>query len=149
MSVKYKLTQDNRRTSKYKGKWYARAVVSNVITLDMMAEQIERATTATKADIMAVLNALSDVMRDNLLNGGRVILDGIGSFKVGMKTKPADTVDEWSPSRHLRGYHIVFRPETIDTVSNGVRTRSAKALSGIKFEEYKQYSRASNDGDGE
>ena len=79
-------------------------------------------------------------MREELLAGSRVIMDGIGSFKVGMKTRPADTLEEWTPSRHLKGYHIVFRPETIDNVSNGVRTRSAKVLQGIKFKEMGRYS---------
>lgn len=140
MSVKYKLYQDNRKTSSFQGKWYARAVVSNIATMESMAEKIERATTVTRSDILAVLYGLSDVMRDELLNGSRVMMDGIGSFKVGMRTRPADTPKEWTPSRHLRSYHIVFRPETIDNVSNGVRTRSAKALQGIKFEEVGRYS---------
>lgn len=140
MSVKYKLYQDNRRTSSNQGKWYAKATVSNVATLQTMAEKIQRSTTVTRSDILAVLSGLSDVMREELLAGSRVIMDGIGSFKVGMKTRPADTLEEWTPSRHLKGYHIVFRPETIDNVSNGVRTRSAKVLQGIKFKEMGRYS---------
>lgn len=140
MSVKYKLYQDTRKTSPNQGKWYARATVSNVATMQSMAEKIERATTVTRSDILAVLSGLSDVMRDELLAGSRVVMDGIGSFKVGMKTRPADTLEEWTPSRHLKGYRIIFRPETIDNVSNGVRTRSAKALQGIKFEEMGRYS---------
>ncbi len=140
MSVKYKLYQDTRKTSPNQGKWYARATVSNVATMQSMAEKIERATTVTRSDILAVLSGLSDVMRDELLAGSRVVMDGIGSFKVGMKTRPADTLEEWTPARHLKGYRIIFRPETIDNVSNGVRTRSAKALQGIKFEEMGRYS---------
>lgn len=140
MSVKYKLYQDTRKTSPNQGKWYARATVSNVATLQSMAEKIQRSTTVTRSDILAVLSGLSDVMREELLSGSRVMMDGIGSFKVGMMSRPADTPEEWTPSRHLRGYRIVFCPETIDNVSNGVRTRSAKALQGIKFEEMGRYS---------
>lgn len=139
MSVKYKLVQEMRMSSKYKGKWYARATVSNVATLQSMADKIQRSTTVTRSDILAVLSGLSDVMKEELQSGNRVILDGIGSFKVGMITKPADTAQDWTPARHLKGYRIVFRPETIDIVSSGKRTRSAKALQGIKFEELKRY----------
>ena len=68
MSVKYKLYQDTRKTSPNQGKWYARATVSNVATMQSMAEKIERATTVTRSDILAVLSGLSDVMRDETDN---------------------------------------------------------------------------------
>lgn len=139
MTAKYKLYQDNRRNSNHQGEWYAKSVVSNVVTLREMAEKIQRSTTVTRSDILAVLDGLSEVMREELLNGNRILFDGIGSFKVGISSKPAPTAEEWTPARYLRGYHIVFRPETIDTVSNGVRTRSARALQGIKFEELRRY----------
>lgn len=147
MSVKYKLIQDNRSNSTHGGEWYARAVVTNVVTLKQLAEKIERSTTVTSSDILAVLDGLSKVMREELLNGSRVIFDGIGSFKVGMKTTYSNTPEEWTPSRHLKGYRIVFKLETIDAVSNGTRTRSAKALQGIKFEEMKRYNIATAEED--
>ena len=34
MAVKYKLYQDNRKNSAYKGKWYARAVIDDVVNLE-------------------------------------------------------------------------------------------------------------------
>lgn len=119
--------------------WYARAVVSNVVDLYDLADVVQRSTTVTRSDILAVIDGLAEAMMEELQAGSRVIFNGIGSFKVGMKTKPASTAEEWTPVRHLRGARIVFRPETIDIVSNGVRTRSAKALMGIKFEEMKRY----------
>lgn len=142
MSVKYKLVQDNRSNSNHHGEWYARAVVTDVVTTDELAEAIERTCTVTKSDIVAVLNSLSEVMHDELLDGKRVVLDGIGSFKVGMKTAPAANPADWSPSTHLKGYHIVFKPETTDNVSNGKRTRNVDALQGIKFEELRVYAGA-------
>lgn len=142
MSVKYKLIQDNRETSKFRGQWYARATVSSVVTLKQMAEKIERSTTVTRSDILAVLDGLSSVMQEELLNGNRVIFDGIGSFKVGMSSGPAATPEEWTTTKNLRGSHIVFRPETVDHVSQGRRTRSARVLQEVKFEELRKYNPA-------
>lgn len=141
MSVKYRLIQDNRETSKYRGQWYARATVSSVVSLKQMADKIERSTTVTRSDILAVLDGLSEVMQEELLNGNRVIFDGIGSFKVGMSSKPAPTAEEWTATKHLRGSHIVFRPETSDQVNQGRRTRSARILRDVKFEEMRKYNR--------
>ena len=52
---------------------------------------------------------------------------------------PADTPDEWTPARHLRGAHIVFRPETADSYASGRRSRSPKALRGLEVEELPRY----------
>lgn len=145
MSVKYKLVKDTRASSPNNGKWSARAVVTNVVDADELAERIQRMNTVTKSDVFAVLNSLFEVMCDELANGSRIVLDGIGSFKVGMKTTYADTPEEWTPTRHLKGCKIIFRPETIDTRVNGTRTRSAKLLRDIKFEELSLYNRDGTD----
>ena len=140
MSVKFKLYQDKRRTSAFSGKWYARTVVSNVVSTEQIAEKIQRNCSMKKSDVTAVLQELSEVFREELLDGNRVIIDGIGSFKVGMSSGPADSSADWSVTKNLRGSHIVFKPETIDTVSAGTRTRTAAALRDIEFEKLGEYS---------
>nr|MCR5131743.1 DNA-binding protein [Prevotella sp.] len=64
----------------------------------------------------------------------RIKLDGFGSFKVGLKTRPAETAREFTAAKHVVGSRINFQPETHWTsASGGVRNRVF--LDGITCEE--------------
>ena len=138
MAIKYRLYQSTQE-GPTNGKWYARAVVDEVVETDDLAELIQRNCSVKRSDVKAVLTELSEVMRDQLLAGNRVKIEGLGSFKVGFTSKPAATRAEWVPTTHVSGTHINFQPETIDTYSAGKRTRSAAALQGIEFTELRGY----------
>ena len=139
MSVKYRLYRNNISNTGTHRKWYARAVVSRTVGIDEIAARIQDGCTVKRSDVLAVLCELSEAVRDELLAGNRVVLPGLGSFKVGLASAPADTPDEWTPARHLRGAHIVFRPETADSYASGRRSRSPKALRGLEVEELPRY----------
>ena len=139
MSVKYRLYRNNISNTGTHRKWYARAVVSRTVGIDEIAARIQDGCTVKRSDVLAVLCELSEAVRDELLAGNRVVLPGLGSFKVGLASAPADTPDEWTPARHLRGAHIVFRPETADSYASGRRSRSPKALRGLEVEEQPRY----------
>ena len=139
MSVKYRLYRNNISNTGTHRKWYARAVVSRTVGIDEIAARIQGGCTVKRSDVLAVLCELSEAVRDELLAGNRVVLPGLGSFKVGLASAPADTPDEWTPARHLRGAHIVFRPETADSYASGRRSRSPKALRGLEVEELPRY----------
>ena len=96
MAVFYTLYQNNREGFATKGKWYARVRVNKVKTMKDIAREIQDIASVRKSDVMAVLTELPDVMNKMLQEGHRVKLDGFGSFKVGIKTKPSDTVKDFS-----------------------------------------------------
>ncbi len=79
MAVKYRLFQEQRKTSPNKGKWYARAVVDDV---------------------------------------------------VGLKTKGADTVKDFSPATNIVGARLNFQPETHWNAAD--RTRRKAFIQGIE-----------------
>lgn len=58
MSVVYRLTQDNRKQSKTKGKWYARSLHTGVIDIDGLASIMQANCTLKKSDILAVIAEL-------------------------------------------------------------------------------------------
>lgn len=134
MSVKFKIYQDTRSQSKTKGKFYARAVVSDVADLESISKEIEENTSAKQADVYAVLRELVNVMARHMRNGNRVVLDGFGSFKVGLKTKPADSVEKFNVAKNIVGTRINFQPETHWKGADRARTRAF--LSGIDFKPY-------------
>ena len=132
MSVFYRLHQDQSTGTKRSGKWYARAVPTDVINTRQLAEIIQRNCTVKKSDVMAVLEELVEVMKDQMQDSKRVKLDGFGSFKIGIESKGAQTAGKYSVSEHVKGLHVVFMPErTTDSGGN----RSKQFLQGCRVEE--------------
>lgn len=134
--IRYKLYQDNRKNSTHKGEWYARAVVVGVTNLETLAERIQRNCTAKKSDVMAVLTELVEVMNDELQAGHRVKLDGFGSFKIGIRSKGADSAKQYSVAKHVTGVRCNFQPESKKSADG---TRVKTFLTGVKLGEATDY----------
>lgn len=122
MAILYKLWQDNRKNTMYPGKWYARAVHQSTVTLSDVSDRIQRNCSMKKSDVNAVLTEMVEVMKDELQNSNRVCIDGLGTFKVGMRTKPAATAKDFNPSKHVSGYRVNFLPSS-HNVKNGVNEK--------------------------
>lgn len=54
---------------------------------ETLAQRIESATSLTRADVVAVLDAVAKAMSDELLQGNSVHLEGIGYFSLTMDAK--------------------------------------------------------------
>ena len=109
MSVRYRKVQEKREGNKNYGKWYGRAIVLNNVTTKELAEEISHSTTATLSDTLAVLNELSVALRRHLLNSDRVEIEGIGAFKVGIRTAPANTSADFG-AQNVMSYRINYQP---------------------------------------
>lgn len=123
MAVFYKLYQNNNKNFVNKGKWYARSVITETVDTNQLAARIQRNCTVKKSDVLAVLTELTEVMQDELQASHRVKLNGIGSFKIGISTGPADTAKDFQPAKHLKGLHVLFSPEMKKDASQ-MRTRA-------------------------
>ena len=109
MSVRYRKVQEKREGNKNYGKWYGRAIVLNNVSTKELAEEISHSTTATLSDTLAVLNELSVALRRHLLNSDRVEIEGIGAFKVGIRTAPANTSADFG-AQNVKSYRINYQP---------------------------------------
>lgn len=132
--MRFKKYQNVVKNSKMFGKWYARAVVSEIVTTDQLADEIQRNASVKKSDVKAVLCELSEVMNQKLIQGGRVVLDGIGAFKVAISTTGADTEKEFTAA-NIKSVRVNFQPET--RVIEGHRIKSM--LNGIRMKEQDKY----------
>lgn len=132
MPLFYKLYQDNRSNQPEKGKWFARAKHVGTVDTDMLAEEMQTNCTLKKSDILAVVSELVDVMRTHLQMSQRVKLNGLGAFKLGITTKGAPTVKEFSVAENVRGVHVLFQPET-KVEKNKTRVRAL--VNGCKVKE--------------
>ena len=134
MSVKYRKVVNNRKNSKTEGKVYGRAVVDGVMDTKEIAGKISKRCTLTEPDIIAVINALETEIGYGLADGKRVVLEGFGSFKVGLTTTPADSAKKFT-SANIKGMHVIFLPAT--EMEQGKRVKNM--LKGVKAEEMTEY----------
>ena len=145
MSVLYRLHQDQSHGTARSGKWYARMVPVGVIDTRALAEIIQRNCTVKKADVMAVIEELVEVMKDQMQDSKRVKLDGFGSFKIGINCRGARSAKAFTVTDNIEGLHVVFTPErTHDQAGNRVK----QFLHGVKCEELPE-NKVSKDEDGE
>lgn len=123
MAVFIKMYQSNRKGSPQQGKWYARVKPIGTKDLKDIAELIQRNASVKRSDVMAVLAELSEVISDMLTDGYRVKIDGLGVFKMAIRTAPADTEKDFSVDKNIKGSHILFQPETQKEGANKRRVR--------------------------
>jgi len=111
MAIIYRLVQDRREASAYRGQWFARAVNMRTVETDELAALIERNCTVKRSDVLAVLTELGDVVRQQLASSHRVRLKGIGSFMAGIgNARGAATPADFGVGQ-VRELHLCFTPE--------------------------------------
>lgn len=109
MPLFYKIVRDKRIDSDHL--FYARAVHNSAVTTDDLAEIIQRNCSMKKSDVLAVLTELVEVMTDELQASKTVKLDGLGSFKLGVRSKGADSEEKFSVTKHIVGLRVRFLAE--------------------------------------
>ena len=134
MPVLYRLLKDTREESTTKDKWFARAVMVGTADTENLISEIEKICTVSDADVVAVIKALLFVMRQKLLESYRVKLDGLGAFKIGLRSKGADSPAEFIAAKHITGHRVNFQPETHWTAADGNR-RHSKLTEGLTVAE--------------
>jgi predicted histone-like DNA-binding protein len=102
-----------KRYSHLTGKWTPVAAVNKTLSTRKIAERIEKESTVSVADIMAVLYALPHVLRDEMANGNAVKLDGIGSFALTVQCHKTgvDSAEKVDPYKQITNIKVQFRPE--------------------------------------
>lgn len=111
MSIRFRVMQNKMKGTNNFGKWYGRATVLDEVSTRNLADEISHSTTVTYADVLAVLTELSRQMKSHLQNSQRVVLDGIGAFKVGISTHLVEKSDKFSVA-NIKNYRIVYTPRT-------------------------------------
>ena len=84
-------------------------VDSEVITTADLAKDINRACSATEADVLAVLQAVGQRIGEALLDGNRVEIDHIGTFSLALTCKNKRKEDHIT-SKDIEVSRIVFSP---------------------------------------
>lgn len=101
--------------------YHAQTSVTKKLTLNKICTRIESYCTASRGEILLVLDGLIKVMNEALADGESVHLGEFGSFRMVAGSKGSKTVDEFNTSLFKRP-HIVFYAGTM--LSNVARTAS-------------------------
>ena len=102
MAVIYKIYKNNNKKNAGFGKFYARVMHNGTTNLDDIAAIIERNCSMKKSDVKAVLTELVEVMTAQIQDSKRVKLDGLGTFKIGISTKGAESAAAFNPAKHIK-----------------------------------------------
>lgn len=90
-------------------KYYASAQTTGAFTFQQLSERIADRSTASIADVSLVIKNLLKVMTDELQNGNTVLVDDIGTFRLGFSSKGVAKISDFSTDM-IKRVHVVFYP---------------------------------------
>ena len=113
MSVFYRKYQNKNPYGSSYGKWFARAVtIGKTVNVDELARHMsEHNTPYSKGAIKGVLTDMIGCIRELMLEGKSVKLDGLAIFSAGIKTKKngAPTSADFSTTKHIDSVYMRAR----------------------------------------
>ena len=146
MSVFYRKYQNKNPHSVSYGKWFARAVtIGKTFTVEDLAKHMsEHNTPYSKGAIKGVLTDMIGCVRELMLEGKAVKLEGLAIFSAGIKTKKngAPTSAEFSTTKHIDSVYMRAR-------ATGEFTRAELTKAGSVTELPKNYTDYHEDDDDE
>lgn len=109
------------------GKFYAQAQARGEAGIREISQRIQQMCTVTRADVMAVLIALEDVVAEALTNGEIVRLGELGSLQVSLSGEGSADAESFNDSL-IKKAKILFR---------GGKTLQ-NAMTTLKYEQVEQ-----------
>lgn len=109
------------------GKFYAQAQARGEAGIREISQRIQQMYTVTRADVMAVLIALEDVVAEALTNGEIVRLGELGSLQVSLSGEGSEDAESFNDSL-IKKAKILFR---------GGKTLQ-NAMTTLKYEQVEQ-----------
>ena len=129
---------------KINNRWYPKSIlVGSPVSTEQLCKRIAAESTASPADVRAVLTALAPIMADYMAQGRSVKLDGIGSFYfTAIAAKGGAPTEKEVSANLITGVRVRFIPETRFSKSaagSGSGKHAVRGLSDvtIEWEEWK------------
>ena len=111
MSIFYRKYQNKNHRSPSYGKWFGRAVVlGKTVTLEDLAEHMAQHNTPySEGVINGVLTDMVTCIRELVLEGKSVKIPNLCIFSVGIQTKGADKVDDFTAATNVLSAYLKAR----------------------------------------
>ena len=133
--IHYKIYQDKRKTSKHKGYWYARAVVTQTFDLEKLAEYMSAHNTPySKGAIAGVLTDMVACIRELVLEGVAVKIPDLAIFSAGIRSQGAEKLSDFNPAKHI------YKPHLRARASGSLTT--ARLKQSVHLREYDKYDKS-------
>ena len=132
--IEYSVYMTTNHLSKDEGaKAYAAAQVRDKLTTDKFVAHVARHNSVfSKGTIKGVLADVACCVREQLLNGNKVQLEGLGTFGFTISSEPAENLEKFSAA-NIKKVNVIFTPDSElenlidDAVFNPMPSRVAQA----------------------
>ena len=110
MAVHIRLIQNNIKSSKSYGKYFAKAVSQGEVSLEDIAAEACRNSGFSEGSVIGVVTELQDLLKEKLSDGQTVVLPGIGRFSLRVESIGVDDPKEFHIGRHITRIVCGFLP---------------------------------------
>lgn len=103
MAINYSVSEkSNPKDSMMPKKWYANAQSVAVYKFKDLCKDVEKMSTVTEGDVMAVISSAISCMINALGRGESVQFGDLGTFRVGLSSIGTETAEEFSAANITR-----------------------------------------------
>jgi predicted histone-like DNA-binding protein len=122
MAAKYVLIErSNPRNPDEPKKWYAQIKSDGDVSLKELGKEISQRCTINYADVLAALEALNQILMQNLDKNKIVRFGNLGSFRIVAGSKGAETKEKFTSSM-IKTKKVIFTPgEDIKAMLNNLK----------------------------
>ena len=131
------LYKNNNTASKTYGQYYGKIFKRNGLNLKGFARHIAEHGSLVKYDLaVLVLQNIVSCMKEMMVQGIPVKLDGLGTFSPGITGTGADSIAEYDPQVNIKGVTINFAPEATGYDEDKLTKKQLKAETVFEMNDY-------------
>jgi len=131
------LYKNNNTASKTYGQYYGKIFKRNGLNLKGFARHISEHGSLVKYDLaVLVLQNIVNCMKEMMVQGIPVKLDGLGTFSPGITGTGADNIAEYDPQVNIKGVTINFAPEATGYDEDKLTKKQLKAETVFEMNDY-------------
>ena len=152
MPVLYKTYQNQNSSSRSYGLHFGRVVTTKTMTYQELCKHMSEHNTVYGEDVcLGVANKLQSCILEQLLEGKKVQFGELGTFYLAIKTKGANTEDEFNAGENIKGLYLRFAPsrQDVNDLSSKTLKKKASFLNAKDLVESKKKGTEGDDGEGD
>ena len=137
--IRYKIYQNQQKKGVNAGKWFARAVSDETFDLAKLAEHMSKHNSPYSSGVIkGVLTDMVDCIKELLLDGKSVKIDDLAIFGVGIRSKAAETLEDFSLEKNITGMRLKARSHRYLYDYQPETRQPTEAASGVSEADYRR-----------
>ena len=128
------LYKNIRTSSRTYGQYYGKVRSRDTLSLRGFARHMtEHGKRVTYEEMVMFLTQMVDCMKELLTQGVPVKLDGLGTFKIGIASTGADSVEAYTVEGNIKGMRVNFLPEGSGTLDERMTSAALMDITTFKL----------------